>query len=158
MGHLLDAQYALGIREVNYGPTVDVALIREKMPDALIKGHLPPFTLRNGSPEAIKTRIIEDFHKAGESGGLEVTTAGSLAAGTGVGRMRWFMLVVQEHCCYAAVTTLYLHSSRRQQRIDEGARRIARLAGGDKTRPVRLSEAYRPLSLSRFLFNSDVTL
>jgi hypothetical protein len=29
-----------------------------------------------------------------------VTTAGSLAAGTGVGRMRWFMQVVQEECRY----------------------------------------------------------
>ena len=37
---------------------------------------------------------------AGASGGLNVTTAGSLAAGTGVGRMRWFMLVVQEDCRY----------------------------------------------------------
>jgi uroporphyrinogen decarboxylase len=30
MGHLLDFQNALGIRKVNYGPTVDTALIREK--------------------------------------------------------------------------------------------------------------------------------
>jgi hypothetical protein len=32
--------------------------------------------------------------------GLEVTTAGSLAAGTGTGRMRWLMKVVQEECRY----------------------------------------------------------
>lgn len=100
MGHLLDQQQALGIREVNYGPTVDAALIRQKMPDALIHGCLPPFLLRNGSPEAIRERIVSDFEKAGEGGGLNVTTAGSLAAGTGVGRMRWFMAVVQECCRY----------------------------------------------------------
>ena len=100
MGHLLDYQYELGIREVNYGPDVDAALIREKMPDALIRGQLPPFLLRNGSPTAIQQRIIDDFAKAGAGGGLEVTTAGSLAAGTGVGRMRWFMRVVQNHCRY----------------------------------------------------------
>jgi uroporphyrinogen decarboxylase len=100
MGHLLHQQYALGIREVNYGPTVDAALIRRQMPDALIHGCLPPFLLRNGSPPAIRERIISDFAKAGESGGLNVTTAGSLAAGTGVGRMRWFMDVVQECCRY----------------------------------------------------------
>ena len=100
MGHLLDQQYALGIRAVNYGPTVDAALIRERMPDALIHGQLPPFLLRNGSPAAIAQRIVEDFHKAGQTGGLTVTTAGSLAAGTGVGRMRWFMQVVQTHCRY----------------------------------------------------------
>jgi uroporphyrinogen decarboxylase len=100
MGHLLDFQHALGIREVNYGPEVDAALIREKMPDAMINGHIPPFLLRNGSPEEIKNRILEDFHKAGQTGGLTVTTAGSLAGGTGVGRMRWMMQVVQEHCRY----------------------------------------------------------
>jgi uroporphyrinogen decarboxylase len=100
MGHLLEFQYALGIREVNYGPEVDTALIREKMPDALIHGHLPPFLLRNDSPEEIKDRIIEDFHKAGQTGGLTITTAGSLAAGTGVGRMRWMMQVVQDYCRY----------------------------------------------------------
>jgi uroporphyrinogen decarboxylase len=100
MGHLLDYQKALGIREVNYGPDVGVALIREKMPDAMIYGHLPPLLLRNGNPEEIKTRVLDDFHKAGSSGGLTVTTAGSLAAGTGVGRMRWMMQVVQEHCRY----------------------------------------------------------
>jgi uroporphyrinogen decarboxylase len=101
MGHLLDMQYELGIRAVNYGPTVDAALIREKMPDAMIEGQMPPFLLRNGSPDEIRARVISDFEKAGTTGGLTVTTAGSLAAGTGVGRMRWFMLCVQKHCQYS---------------------------------------------------------
>ena len=100
MGHLLDAQRDLGINSVNYGPEVDAALIREKMPQAVINGHTPPLLLRNGSPEEIQARVISDFQKAGASGGLIVTTAGSLAAGTGVGRMRWYMKLVQEHCRY----------------------------------------------------------
>lgn len=100
MGHLLDQQYELGIRIVNYGADVDAALIREKMPEAYIRGHTPPFLLRNGSPEEIRQRVISDFRKAGATGGLGVTTAGSLAAGTGVGRMRWYMEVVQEECRY----------------------------------------------------------
>ncbi len=100
MGHLLNFQYSLGIRDVNYGPEVDAALIREKMPDAMINGHLPPFLLRQGSPKEIEIRIRDDFRKAGQTGGLTVTTAGSLAAGTGVGRMRWMMQLVQEHCRY----------------------------------------------------------
>jgi hypothetical protein len=100
MGHLLDIQYQLGIREVNYGPEVDAALIRYKMPETMVNGHIPPFLLRNGKPGEIKDRILNDFHKAGQSGGLTVTTAGSLAAGTGVGRMRWMMQVVQNHCRY----------------------------------------------------------
>jgi uroporphyrinogen decarboxylase len=100
MGHLLDQQYALGIREVNYGPEVDAGLIREKMPDAYIYGQMPPLLLRNASPEEIRQRVIDDFEKAGATGGLNVTTAGSLAAGTGVGRMRWLMWVVQNECRY----------------------------------------------------------
>lgn len=100
MGHLLDYQYELGIRDVNYGPEVDAALIREKMPDAMINGHIPPLLLRNGDPQEIKTRILDDFQKAGRNGGLQVTTAGSLAAGTGVGRMRWMMQVVRDCCRY----------------------------------------------------------
>ncbi|MGC9467613.1 MAG: uroporphyrinogen decarboxylase family protein [Anaerolineae bacterium] len=100
MGHLLDIQYELGIREVNYGPEVDAGLIREKMPDAYINGQMPPLLLRNGSPEEIKAQVISDFEKAGQTGGLNVTTAGSLAAGTGVGRMRWMMHCVEKYTRY----------------------------------------------------------
>jgi hypothetical protein len=100
MAHLLDQQYELGIRIVNYGPEVDAGIIRDRMPDAYILGHVPPLLLRNGSPGEIRQRVIDDFAKAGATGGLEVTTAGSLAAGTGVGRMRWLMKVVQEECRY----------------------------------------------------------
>ena len=101
MAHLLDQQYELGIREVNYGPEVDAGLIRQKMPDAYIRGQMPPLLLRNGSPDEIRQRVIDDFKKAGATGGLNVTTAGSLAAGTGVGRMRWLMWVVQDECRYS---------------------------------------------------------
>jgi len=66
----------------------------------MIDGHMPPFLLRNASPEEIERRVISDFEKAGEGGGLTVTTAGSLAAGTGVRRMRWMMQCVQKHCRY----------------------------------------------------------
>lgn len=100
MGHLLDMQYELGIRSVNYGPAVDAGLIRQKMPDAIINGQMPPLLLRNGSPDAIRDRVVSDFAKAGATGGLNVTTAGSLAAGTGIGRMRWFMLLVERYCRY----------------------------------------------------------
>lgn len=100
MGHLLDFQYELGIRSVNYGPEVDAGLIRARNPDAMINGQLPPLLLRNGSLQDIRQRVIDDFHKAGETGGLNVTTAGSLAAGTSLGRIRWLMWVVQEECRY----------------------------------------------------------
>jgi uroporphyrinogen decarboxylase len=100
MGHLLDFQRELGINSVNYGPTVDAALIREKMPGAMINGQTPPMLVRNGAPEEIEARVISDFQKAGAGGGLNVTTAGSLAAGTGVGRIRYYMQTVDQHCRY----------------------------------------------------------
>jgi len=102
MGHLLEDQRELGMKGVNYGPTVDAALIREKMPEAMIHGQMPPFLLRNGSPREIEQRVIADFEKAGATGGLQITTAGSVAAGTGVGRLRWFMKLAQDQCRYAA--------------------------------------------------------
>lgn len=100
MGHLLDFQRELQINSVNYGQDVDAGLIRAKMPDAMINGQTPPMLVRNGKPEEIEARVMADFHKAGAGGGLNVTTAGSLAAGTGVGRMRWYMQTVQTHCRY----------------------------------------------------------
>lgn len=100
MGHLLEEQAALGINSVNYGPELDPGLIREKLPRALVNGHMPPFLLRDGYPEEIRRRTISDFEKAGASGGLIVTTAGSLPSGTGVGRMRYQMKLVDELCRY----------------------------------------------------------
>jgi uroporphyrinogen decarboxylase len=96
MGHLLEIQRELGISAVNYGPTVDAGLIREKMPGAWICGQMPPMLLRDGTPDAIREQVRYDFARAGASGGLEITTAGSLPAGVGIGRMRWMMLVVQQ--------------------------------------------------------------
>jgi len=100
MGHLLEMQAELGIRAVNYGPTVDAGLIREKMPQAFIAGQMPPFLLRNGSPAEIRQQVRDDFRKAGATGGLEIATAGSLAAGAGLGRMRWLMKITQEDTRY----------------------------------------------------------
>ncbi len=100
MGHLLDQQRQLGINSVNYGPNVDAGIIRQELPEAVINGQTPPLMLRNDTPEAIRRRVISDFEKAGATGGLIVTTAGSLAAGTGVGRMRWYMKLVRDCCRY----------------------------------------------------------
>jgi len=100
MAHLFADQLALGINEVNYGPEIDAARIRTEMPEVIIHGHLPPFLLRNGSPDAIRQRVADDFRKAGAGGRMVVATAGSTAAGTGLGRMRYLMRCVQQDCRY----------------------------------------------------------
>jgi uroporphyrinogen decarboxylase len=101
MSHLLDEQSALGINACNYGPTVDSGLIRKKLPHAVIHGQMPPMLLRNGSPDDIRRQVRQDFLKAGASGKLIITTAGSLATGTGVGRMLWMMSCVARETRYA---------------------------------------------------------
>lgn len=100
MAHHLDAQRELGIDSVNYGPTIDPALIRARIPDAVINGHIPPFLLRNGSPEEIRARVRSDFTKVGAGGRLVIATAGSIPAGTGIGRLRWLMECVRTETRY----------------------------------------------------------
>lgn len=100
MAHHLDAQRELAIAGVNYGPEIDPALIRARMPEAVIHGHMPPFLLRNGSPEAIRERVRSDFAKVGAGGRLVMATAGSIPAGTGLGRLRWFMRCVETETRY----------------------------------------------------------
>jgi uroporphyrinogen decarboxylase len=102
MAHHLDAQRELGIAAVNYGPEIDPALIRARLPEAVIHGHMPPFLLRNGSPEEIRARVRSDFAKVGSGGRLVIATAGSIPAGTGLGRLRWLMQCVQEETRYRA--------------------------------------------------------
>lgn len=100
MAHHLDAQRELGIDAVNYGPEIDPARIRERMPEAVIHGHMPPFLLRNASPEAIRERVASDFAAVGAGGRLVIATAGSIPAGTGIGRLRWLMRCVQAETRY----------------------------------------------------------
>ena len=56
--------------------------------------------LSDGTPEKICQRIREDFKKAGSTGELVSTTAGSLAARTKLCRMRWMMQCVSDDCRY----------------------------------------------------------
>ena len=100
MAHHLDAQRELGIGKVNYGPEIDPRVIRARMPEAVIDGHLPPFLLRNGSPEDIRARVRSDFAAIGAGGRLNIATAGSIPAGTGLGRLRWLMRCVRDETRY----------------------------------------------------------
>ncbi|MEZ4613700.1 MAG: hypothetical protein R2838_26235 [Caldilineaceae bacterium] len=100
MGHLLDMQYELGIRRVNYGPEVDAGRIRAEMPARSSKARCRPSSCATAARRRSSGASSTTSAKPGAGGGLQVATAGSLAAGTGVGRMRWFMQLVQTHCRY----------------------------------------------------------
>jgi uroporphyrinogen decarboxylase len=100
MEHLLPILTRLNFSAVNFGPTIPAQVIRHHMPRAEIQGQIAPFTLRNKPAEAIIAEVRRDFDAVGADGGLLVTTAGSIAAGTSLQAIRTFMWAVQEHCRY----------------------------------------------------------
>jgi len=96
MGHLMPILNRLGVNNVNFGPTIHPAAIREAMPTAYINGQLPPLILRNGAEEDIREYVRRDFDAVGGDGGLTCTTAGSIDEGTPFENLRAYMLAVQE--------------------------------------------------------------
>jgi len=100
MGHLMPMLHELGLKGANFGPTVAAEQIRKAMPNTVIFGQVPPMTLRNGSPEDIIAAVRRDFDAVGADGGLLLTTAGSISAGTSVENIRVFMWAVDRHCRY----------------------------------------------------------
>lgn len=100
MGHLLPILARLNLHGVNFGPTVDAASIRAAMPQTVVHGQVAPFTLRNGACQDVRREVRRDFAAAGLEGGIVVTTAGSVPAGTSFESMRGLMIAVQEECRY----------------------------------------------------------
>jgi len=100
MRHLLPFLADYGLHAVNLGPTMPVQVIREALPKAVIQGQIAPMTLRNKGFDAIVAEVKRDFEAVGADGGLLVTTAGSIAAGTSLQSIREFMWAVQEYCRY----------------------------------------------------------
>lgn len=100
MGHLLPILATLNFHGVNFGPTLPAQLIRQHMPRTMIHGQVAPMTLRNGSFEDIVSEVKRDFAAVGADGGLFVTTAGSISAGTTLDAIRAFMWAVDQHTRY----------------------------------------------------------
>lgn len=100
MRHLLTILARLNFHGVNFGPTIPAEVIRSAMPRAEIHGQLAPMTLRNGTFEDVVAEVKRDFAAVGHDGGLLVTTAGSVSAGTKLDRMRELMWAVQEYTRY----------------------------------------------------------
>lgn len=100
MDHLLPILARFNFKAVNFGPTVRVQDIRRWMPRTCIHGQVAPMTLRNAPYEAIIAEVRRDFDAVGHDGGLLVTTAGSIAAGTTFDRIRCLMWAVDRYCRY----------------------------------------------------------
>ena len=101
MRHLLPILARLDFHGVNFGPTIPAEVIRRAMPRAEIYGQIAPMTLRNGTFEDVVAEVRRDFAAVGADGGLFVTTAGSVSAGTKLERLREWMWAVQEFTRYA---------------------------------------------------------
>ncbi len=98
MSHLLDPLRELGVSSVNLGPQVDLLRIREHMPRTVIHGHIPPFLVRNGTPDEIAALIARQFTLVGYDGGMVITTAGSLNEGTPMENLRAMMYATDRYC------------------------------------------------------------
>ena len=100
MGHLMGILNDLGVNEVNLGPTLHPLEIRRAMPRAVIYGQIPPFTLRNGSPQEIVDAVRRDIDCVGGDGGLVESPAGVVPIGTPLENIRTYMWAVQEYGRY----------------------------------------------------------
>ena len=102
MRHLLPILARLHFHGVNFGPTIPAETILAAMPRTEIHSQIAPMTLRNGTFEQVVAEVKRDFAAVGADGGLFVTTAGSVSAGTSLERMRELMWAVQTHTRYDA--------------------------------------------------------
>ncbi len=92
--------YDVGVNSTNFGPTIHPLEIRKAMPKAVINGQMPPFLLRNGSPEEIVETVRRDIESVGRDGGLVATTAGSIAGGTSMEKIKVFLWAVDKYGRY----------------------------------------------------------
>ena len=100
MAHLLPALNDLGIQAVNLGPTVDPQEIRRQMPHAVIYGQVPPFVVRNGTPQEVVAAARRDIEAVGADGGLVLTTAGSINEGTPIVNLLALMYAAHQYGRY----------------------------------------------------------
>jgi uroporphyrinogen decarboxylase len=100
MEHLMGILNEVGVNSTNFGPTIHPLDIRKEMPRAVIKGQMPPFLLRNGTPEEIIDIARRDIESVGRDGGLVATTAGSIAGGTSLENIRTYMWAIDKYGRY----------------------------------------------------------
>ncbi len=82
VGHLLPFFRRLGVNGINPDPETPPRMIRDGLPNAIIYGCVPPLLLKSGTPEEIYLACKGIIDEIGRDGGLVLTTAGSINAGT----------------------------------------------------------------------------
>lgn len=100
MTHLLALLNRTRLHGCNFGPTVRPERIRAAMPRTVIQGQLPPWTFARGTPQEIADAVRRDIEAVGADGGLEVTTAGSVNAGSRLEGLRAVMYAIQTYGRY----------------------------------------------------------
>jgi uroporphyrinogen decarboxylase len=100
MAHLLPYLAKMNLHGVNLGPNICVQDIRSCLPHTYIYGQVAPMTLRNKSLDEVVAEVRRDYGAVGRDGGLQITTAGSVSAGTSLESLRGLMWAVQTYCRY----------------------------------------------------------
>ncbi len=100
MGHLMSILSDIGVNVVNLGPNIHPGEIRAAMPKTVILGQIPPFTLRDGTPEEIIEMVRRDIDSVGQDGGLIESPAGSVPEGTSFENLRVYMWAVHTYGRY----------------------------------------------------------
>ena len=95
MAQHLPALNALGLNEVNFGPNLSIAQIRQAMPRAAIHGQLAPFTFSRNEQVNLVAECIRDAEMAREKRGVTLATAGSINNGSRLTGMRLIMAAIQ---------------------------------------------------------------
>ena len=100
MAQHLDTLNELGLNGCNFGPTLTVAQIREKIPAARIDGQIAPFTFSRNEEVNLAAEVVRDCEMAREKRGLSVCTAGSINNGSRLTGLRLVMAAIQRHGRY----------------------------------------------------------
>jgi uroporphyrinogen decarboxylase len=100
MSHLLPILGSLNFTEVNFGPTIPIAKIREHCPRSVIWGQLAPMTFCRNEEENIVAETIRDFEETRDTRGVLFATAGSVNSGSRLSGLKLIMAAVREFCVY----------------------------------------------------------
>lgn len=100
MGHLMPLLHEVGLKGANFGPEIPAEDIRAAIPGAIIFGQVRPWTYARGRDEDVAAEVRRDIRAAGADGGLVISTAGSVNAGSRLSGLRAAMSVIQHEGRY----------------------------------------------------------